>query len=345
MKNKVFFVFVIITLLASCSHNKPIYKLGVCKHSLYTSNIVTKTPIDSLSGDCMLGVYGIDCVFDSIAVFELKNSSSCFRAINLNNNNYVDFLTIGRGPEEVSMGMLSAARKEGDKLLFDVSAINEQELLTIDLLSTIDHGKTELCQVINVPALGGRAYATRGNILAESLFDEDIFSFKLYDISNNNIIKSSNIFGKEEYLSSYQPLFSPIIRMKPDGNKICLGMLLFDEVNIFDIYGEDHICMTINNKIEDMSILKEALAHGTLGHKYYYWDMDVTDNHIYALYYNCKKEDKPSIKSSSIHVFTWDGVLSQIINIDKPLAGIAVSQDETLLYGLSNDEIVYTYAL
>ena len=82
-----------------------------------------------------------------------------------------------------------------------------------------------------------------------------------------------------------------------------------------------------------------------MGDHYYYLDQDVTDESIFALYYDCEVSESSERSSSTIHVFSWDGQLKAVYHIDEPLIDIAITDDESTLYGITAEEILYRYDL
>jgi hypothetical protein len=75
--------------------------------------------------------------------------------------------------------------------------------------------------------------------------------------------------------------------------------------------------------------------------RYGYIDVTVSDNKIYALYSGAHVLLEPShepFKSKTVHVYDWDGKALETLLLDKYVSGIAVNNEDTELYALSNAE-------
>lgn len=344
--NKFFVLCLSLLILVSCEGEKVVGKLG--------RRIVTRTPetevelmpADSLCGSLLDGTWGVHCVEDSIIVFQLRDATgSCFRALNLKTQSYQDFLTLGRGPDEVVAGFFSNKRKENGRTLLDITAINEGLLLTIDLEETLQTGQTAISSRKELIHQATKSFYVGERILSEVVNDIDMYSFKLYDPDDHEVQWMVQPYGEEEYLALFQPLFSSTVKIKPDGTKLSLSMLFFNGINIIDLEGEEHMGMSVSKRNDDALILKKALSRKSLGERYYYMQHDVTDADIFALYYDCDVNKNMDRESAVIHVFSWDGKWKAVYRLNEPLISFIVSDDGRSLYGLTADEVLYRYDL
>lgn len=344
--NKFFVLCLSLLIIVSCEGEKVVGKLG--------RRIVTRspeieaelTPTDSLRGSFLDGTWGVHCVEDSIIVFQLRDATgSCFRALNLKTHSYQDFLTLGRGPDEVVAGFFSKKRKENGRTLLDITAINEGLLLTIDLDETLQTGQTVIMSRKEIIPQATKSFYVGDRILSEVVNDIDMYSFKLYDPNDHEVQWMVQPYGEEEYLALFQPLFSSTVKIKPDGTKLSLSMLFFNGINIIEIEGEEHMGISVSKRNDDALILKRALSKKRLGERYYYMQHDVTDADIFALYYDCNTYENRDRKSSVIHVFSWEGKWKAAYHLNEPLISLIVSEDGRSLYGLTAEEILYKYDL
>lgn len=339
---KILFAFVLISTLVACSDNGNVFKLG---RRVYASPAETMmlTPSDSVSGPFLDGINGLQCALDSVLIFHLVDATGhCFRALDLRTKDHTDFLRLGRGPDEIVMGYFSGGRKVDGRSLVDVCAMNEGWLLGVDLGESLRTGQTVVADKVEVLPFSTASYVVGDRILSEVVNDEDIFSYKLYDRETRTVSRTLQPFGTDEYLAYYQPLFNASKRLKPDGTKLCLGMVYFDELNILDLEGEEHVCASTSRRLHGEKTIKESIEAGKIGNGIYYVNLSVTDERIFALYLEA---NGPWEAKSTIHVFSWDGQLETVYHTREPLGAITVSEDGRTLYGVTGDEVLYMYKL
>lgn len=282
-------------------------------------------------------------VSDSIIVFTLKDGPFRFRALSLKSGHYVDFLRIGRGPDEISTGLLSRIRKIGDNPVVDIDAPNERVIITVDLKETLRKGTAAIIKKTQTPVHAMKSFIIGENILSEVVFDEDIYSLKTFDGATLELLRKEQIYGQEEYLTSLQPLFGSVIKVNPNESRVSMGMICFDEINIYDISGENHKSITTSNSSSSYSTIKRLISTGVLPPERYYYNQDVTTSNIYALYLNGQSSEETT--PVTIQVFTWDGELINLYRINEPIRSIAVDSNGSSLYGLTREEKLYKYEL
>lgn len=337
---KILIVCVAFSMLVACSDNGNVFKLGRRVYAIPSKTIML-TPSDSISGSCLNGINGLQCVIDSVLIFHLMDATGhSFRALDLRTSTYTDFLRIGRGPGEILMGYFSGGRKQIGQTLVDVSAMNEGVLLSIDLGETLRTGQTVIADTTEVLPFSLASYLVGDQVLSEVVNDEDIFSYKLYDREGQVVSRIMQPYGADEYLAYYQPLFNASKRMKPDGTKLCLGMVYFDELNILDLQGDEHVCSSLSRRLRGPEIIEESIETGKIGKGIYYVNLSVTDEKIIALYL---EKNGPQEARSAIHVFSWDGLLESVYHTREPLGAITVSEDGRTLYGVTGEEVLYVY--
>lgn len=306
-------------------------------------------PVDSISGRSMFGVGMLVGVADSLVIIGMNPRVSyayCFRAVNVRNENTVDFLNRGRGPEEVLSAGSAGLRREGSGMCFDAIATNDRLLLTIDIGATFNEGKTVVKNKVKLPEgpLFPYSFLAGKEIASVALFDEDYYSIKQYDESGKDLNRVSRIFGDEPYLSDYYAEFGSLVAMKPDATRLALAMERFDELDIFDLTGEDHISTSSSKRTDAGRKIAEMLSADAISETIYYGDCKATNDLIYAIY----RGNTTSVAGTSlpvIQVFSWDGKLKEIYHIDEYVYSIAVSEDGKTLYGLTEDEVLYRYDL
>lgn len=305
-------------------------------------------PVDSLSGPSLFGGIMLAGVADSLVIIgmnPLVSNIFCFRAVNVRNEKYVDFLNRGRGPGEVTSAGSAGLRREGGKMFFDADAMNDRLMLTIDIGATFHEGKTVVKKETGLPKGPVLPYSfLAGNeIVSVALFDEDFYSIKQYDASSKELRRVSRMFGEEPYLSEYYVGFGSRVVMKPDETRLALAMERFDEIGIFDLTGEDHISVSSSKRTDAGRKIAEMLSTDAVSETIYYRDCKTTDDGIFALY--CGDCSEVDASRPVVQVFSWDGKLKAIYHFDEYLSSIAISEDGKTLYGLTEDEVLYRYDL
>lgn len=237
----------------------------------------------------------------------------------------------------------TGVRNENGRPVLDLTAANDNLLLSLDLNSTFEQGNAVILAEYKVPSGTFNSWVVGDRILGEIVFDEDYYSLKYYDKRDMSLLRTEKWFGDDDYLESFYPLYGSSKRVKPDGTRLSMGMLFLDEINIVDLEGENHLSISATQECRDEAILKRTIREERFVQEYYYYSTDVTDCFIYALYLNGEGIDRQP--PYSIHVFTWDGKLSAIFQVDERLVGIAVSEDNSCLYGLTEEEELYRYSI
>lgn len=343
MKNIIVFCACLL-ILVSCNETSRVYTIGRQVVSSKPERVVSLNAVDCIDGLCLEGAASLPCCADSILVISLVQAQNCYRALNVNTMEYVDFLHKGRGPNEVIAGFFSDLRKADGRWLLDITAINEGVLLTIDLGQTFRDGHAVVSEKRTLLQNSYFSYPLGDLVLSEVRHDVDRISYKVYDWRDQKITKSIQPFGAEDYVELCEPLFDWVGRLKPDGKKMCMGMFSFDEVDIFDIYGEDHLSISTSKTARFKTVIKDALEFDKWGEQAYYVALTVTDDIILALYGD-GSDSSTKWASSTIHAFSWEGQLKAIYHLDRPVTSIAVSADGKSLYGLTTEEVLCRYDL
>ena len=344
MKTKLFAIIFSFICVSCHMENQRAFVVGRTIVSNKSETERNLSPSESFSGPSLFGATRLLCVVDSIAIFNLRDKSYSFLAVNINNNDYVRFMNIGRGPDEIISGLYTGVRVVNDTTLMEVDALNESYIYEIDVNGTYKERKAVIRDKVVVNQDAIVSFIINDDILSFVLYDGDNYSIKQYGNKGEELTRSVQLFGDELYLIEYQPQFESDRRVKPDGTKLVMPMLRFDELDIYDIVGEDHISVSTSKRTNSKAIISSMLSSELLGNQIYYYGCDVTDNAIYALYYDCPM-GKLDSSLPDIQVFSWDGELKAIYHLNETINSIAVSPDGKSLYGLTNNEIFYRYDL
>jgi len=347
MLNRLFFVAFCAILTVSCSDSQSVFKIGQQVVASAPEIERDLSPSATFEGPAFLGSTGVLYATDDMLLVSTSGTGYSFRVVNLADYQVVDLLAVGRGPGEVVSGAFSAMRREGEKRLLDVTALNEGCLLSIDLDASVQEGRTIIVdreELLSEEAWG--SFFVKGKILSHCMFGADNYSFKLYDRGDHTVLRTEQVFGDEPYLLQFYPQFGSVRVMKPDQTRLCMMMRYFDEINILDLDNDNHLSISPpRKKTEDAAIIREMLSSQDLSAVEFYCNGCVTDDAIYGLYYGCSDQEIKEGFSPSIRVFSWDGVFKAIYHLSEPLCSITLAEDGHTLYGLTEDEVFYRYDL
>ena len=347
MFNRILLAGLFAILITSCADRQSVFKIGREVVASAPASEMDLAASASFDDPDLLGAIGVCYAMDSVVLLATSKCGYGYRAVNLYNHQTVNMLPVGRGPDEVVTSMFSAVRKEGGKRLLDVTALNELFFMSIDLDASVREKKTVVVDKEDLPSSDAFvSFFVKGKDLSLCMYDEDNYSFKLYDRGNRAVLQTYQLFGDEPYLIQYYPQFGAVRKMKPDQSKLCLMMRYFDEINVLDLEGTNHLSLSPpRKKKEDAAIIDEMLSSHTLTECTFYQSGCVTDDAIYGLYYGCSDQEMEEGFLPSIRVFSWDGVLKAVYHLSEPLYSIVLSEDGHTLYGLTEDEVLYRYDL
>jgi hypothetical protein len=313
----VIFLFVLI----SCSTN-----LGQVNFSYNKSYKVEESHIEAVKisdSEELYGTYGLFYVDNNHLL--LRYIRDDFFGVWNVQDSHIErkFLKKGRGPGElISVSTPHPRLGDNGDILLDI--LSSSAIITVDYTSLME-GKTDyIVSSINREQVfsEGRAYSSYlmgDNILSQIEGDQDIVSFKLIRLKDRAVLKTFPIaflFG-DDLLKK----FSNDDLLKPDRSKLALLMYEFNKIIIIDINNEKQI------QIESDRGKGAVYHYGTCSNKY-----------IYALY-GTKEGDK------EIQVFDWDGNFLKVLDTDYDLMDIAVNDDDSRLYALTEDDKLLSFSL
>lgn len=123
----------LLFLSASCTHkgdNAFVYssKVIVKEHPQTSCHLRSDKVI---SGDCLLGCVGLKYANNQHILLCLLNSSSEYRLLDIENENYIDFFSRGNGPGELIDPNVSNIYQKNDSLYLDLIDTNVKRMITI----------------------------------------------------------------------------------------------------------------------------------------------------------------------------------------------------------------------
>jgi len=121
--------------------------------------------------------------------------------------------------------------------------------------------------------------------------------------------------------------------MKPDGSKSVLAFNYFDRMLILD-----ENFKVVNDLSGDSGRKSLKIVDGEpVDLVNYYFDVEVTDDYIFALYYNQPESEYGEVmQPTQIRLFDWHGTLLKIIEVPDYLMGISFDEKNQSLYGVDH---------
>jgi hypothetical protein len=120
------------------------------------------------------------------------------------------------------------------------------------------------------------------------------------------------------------------IAVRPDGRHIAVAYLNANRIQVFDNKGELLQQMSGPEDVE-MSYSVDGF-NITFEGQNAYTQVAATQAHIYALFSG--RPDMQGTHSDSVHVFTWDGRLVEVLNLEQGIYFMTVSLDGSKLFGV-----------
>ncbi|MDO8967375.1 BF3164 family lipoprotein [Algoriphagus sp.] len=276
-------------------------------------------------------------IFDTLIFIHKYSAESFFSVYSKKDKRFLrDWLKNGNGPDEFSAPKLFKQLSSNNLFVYDVFRggvfqVNDFffSVLEIDYLYEVDPviGLTQDMMLKNDSLLIGNL----------GYLSPEPFLIKGFDIKNKKEIFSVPILDLNEYVSEsvtdFYTTFYNFFRLKPDGSKSVIAFNYFDRLLIFD---EDY---TNAKKVDgELGVKKVKMLEGKpLDLVNYYFDLEVTNDYIFALYYDQPESEYGEVmKPSQIKIFDWDGVLIQVIETPDYLMGISFDEEDQTLYGVDH---------
>lgn len=295
---------------------------------LYPESFKIKTyridPVSVVENESLYGAYCLYYV-DSDHLLLQYPQGVFFRSWNIKESRIdASFVRQGRGPGEFSsVGSPSIRIGSDNHIMLDM--ITPTSIATIDYNAVLSGSDDYIVGVIDRKNILDDGVVWWSFIIGETLLSEvegdlDVYSFKRISINAGTILKTYHVIpllGDDIMGKSY----SNYNMIKPDDSKFVLLMYHFNKILIFDIASGDHICIEVRRE-------EDAVYHyGTCSNKY-----------IYAMYGRSKGHKE-------VQVFDWDGKFVKVIDTDCDLMDIAVNEDDSYLYALTEDNKLLTFNL
>ena len=181
-------------------------------------------------------------------------------------------------------------------------------------------------------------------------------SFRLAFFNHTNILMGERGTpppkpGKGIPNTIHNQSFQAEMALKPDRSKIVVVSRYSDLVEIFDTQGNDlHKIKTELDYLPEYKVLNidgNAMFGQDDAMRFGYIDVAVTNTHIYALFSGRTRSEYPGRANAGniIHMYTWDGELTGVYELESDFISIALMEKTKKLYALEYGlgQTIYTY--
>lgn len=251
----------------------------------------------------------------------------------------------GRGPDEFLDNSYMFRAPNGsnniiinNRRLFSLSEISLERVLSNSSKITVDHvdelnTSYSLVSKIDDNLLFGTGMFTDGRFALADTSGELINTFLNYPFEDE-----FDDISKRDLGMAYQSSFSfhptkPLVAVAnfTAGN---LDILRVENDSIEEI-SQIH---SYPPKFENQSSETQISVMFNSDNKMGYWDVDVTEEYIYALYSGRERADPNQSTGNKLLVFDWEGNPIKQLNLDVNVSRFAVSQNNETLYAVANDD-------
>lgn len=345
--------FTILCSICACTSNEFYYLKS--NYKLINDNVSE----EKIKGSLVQGSENYDAikilVKDTLCFFySWKNPHGFFSILNIKTGQELGtYCPKGRGPaESTGLGPIFEVYDECGSLRAEIQDVHKDRLFVWNISESLKEKMTIYDTIIPLERISrsSRLYVWRFRINDKNYFTctsstpfEDINQivtpeFALTSSCENSVIREFRIFtdsiisisGKRNWILPDFVLMECCL--KPDKNKVAMGMSYYPQVNILDLRTEDFECFRLQSS-PSISILKRI---------WYYASICCDDQYIYALY-NAQDLSEPKDENlkSIIHVFDWNGQLIRKLALDQLFDQICL--DNNIIYALDRRGKIVRY--
>lgn len=332
---KIIIVGVIALALFSCNRqengNRHIIAMEDIDFKQLEGKVVVKGDDDLTIGFELL-------IVDSLCILiDFTRQGNIFRVYDTEDFNKVRFFgEIGQGPNDFMLPLwfISTFEKDGFSV-FDMNQarITEFGITNRDLISTVSTKRVlPLLHSSNVNQIDENRFIGTRDLTANGLFfiydhSQDTTEWISYTTRHSRNIRE-NRYG----------FYVNILRANEDKNLIVCALRFFNRILFFDFEG-NHIKEVQIGSRESFPEWDREWQMVSFSATTYFLDMCTTTEHIYILWVNGFFDETDEFRQdpSKVFVFNWEKELVSALQLDMPVARIAVSEDGTMLLGLVDD--------
>ena len=333
MKTHLFLVATLLMAFCSCTTKKSQEEVSV-------QSLTHEVLMDGITGE-------FDLMNDSIAVVIDHESDSAFWILNLSQMKVNKLGRIGEGLDDFllpsSMKGNSFSIYDMDKERFFTFFLNEE-----DYSWKLEHlfNSDSLTHLYIHPILNNRYVATG--------FYENCQLILLDE--KGTIIKR---IGELPYRDEVEKKVSGEVRsevyqgtlaVSPSRQKVVFATLYGDMIYFYDVLSNGELALKFKQENAYAEYDYEDFLYGMhyVFSPYYFMDVCLTDDYVYALYSGKQRDDElEACQSNLVRVYDWDGTLVKKLQLDIDVQQIAVTKDNRKVYAIADlpDPVLVVFKL
>lgn len=285
--------------------------------------------------DALMGAQDLCYADGGMILVGLKRSAGeeCFCVVSPQSGTANRILRSGRGPGERIFASYAGYRDGlldvADAAVFKLATYNVAELVA---------GANGLVREQEIPRFALNPHRVGENLLCHVLIPDN--TMRLYD-GQGGLLASYDRMGPmdESFTQQKQGWLQSSDALKPDGTRLAMCLFNLDRINVLDLRGKGSFSIVTDKawkgKDDRAEVLRQIEEHDR---RNYYRKAQATDRHIYARYIYPEGHVE-------IRVFDWNGKMSARYVFEEPLASFCVTEDDSILYGLTEEEEIWQYKL
>jgi hypothetical protein len=129
------------------------------------------------------------------------------------------------------------------------------------------------------------------------------------------------------------------LAVSPSKKKVVFATLYGDMIYFYDVLSNGELALKFKQENAYAEYDYEDFLYGMhfIFSPYYFVDVCLTDDYVYALYFGKQRDNKlGAYKSNLIRVYDWDGTLVKEFQLDIDVNQIAVTKDNQKVYAIAD---------
>lgn len=322
MKTRLFLIATLLMAFCSCITKKSQEEVSI-------QSLTHEVLMDGITGE-------FDLMNDSIAVVIDHESDSAFWILNLSQMKVNKLGRIGEGLDDF---LLPSSMKGNSFSIYDM---NKERFFTFFLNEEDYSWKLErffnsdsLTHLYIHPILNNRYVATGFYENCQlMLLDEKGTIIKRIDELPYRDEVEKKVSGEVR-----SEVYQGTLAVSPSKKKVVFATLYGDMIYFYDVLSNGELALKFKQENAYAEYDYEDFLYGMhyVFSPYYFMDVCLTDDYVYALYSGKQRDDElEACQSNLIRVYDWDGTLVKKLQLDIDVKQIAVTKDNRKVYAIAD---------
>ncbi len=332
MKRNLYFI-ILCLLLNACQDNPNLFR-GAIKYANWEKkeyklhgNIFLK--IDSI------GTFQIDFFSKYVLVTQYKSPYFLTLYRKSNYEKKGNYFIRGNGPDEF-LGFSILNQKQDSLLL--LQDYYRKQIVVVDFIDSGEKFEDKIRRKIdysNIVEPLQAFYYNDSLLLIKSLDASEGILYNYYDYHHKKVTEKFSMYNAVLGQQDLNNMMSLADAIKPDKTKLVSLTGIYNQIDIFDLKNPSNSFSVYSNRRN--VTLEQTRNYPDELYDYYISLPRCNNKCIYVL-----SQDKQNEKKE-FHVIDWNGNALYKLHIDEPLRDFNIDWYEGVLYGITDDDIVYVY--